>query len=165
MTLLKLTLLVSVLSFVLIFVVLRSCIFFHPEVYLYSYRSDAIHDHSSSSGHGEIIAKSRSVHVISLRGKGRVQSGENGSNYAVIKPATPIILKEHVSKMVNWQHIHTFTNLDDVILENNAEARGIYFSVKTTQKHHSIRLCILILTWMQTVLSSQVCTLARCDNL
>ena len=144
----------SALCGILTLVILSSR-FFNPKLRVYSNASENIYDEA------KVIAKSASpLPLQTLLGpSGEVEpikSGENKDlNDLNYTPVTPIIPKQHVSRTVNWSPINT---LHDIIhgQESSAAVEGIYFSVKTTQKNHSIRLSILLLTWMQTVLPSQV---------
>lgn len=132
----------SALCGILTLVVLSSC-FFDPKL--------PISSNASENFEAKVI-KSASLQPPSTLLEGRrniqpIRAGHNGGlNYT--PPVTPIILRQHMSQTVNWYSINTL--LPGQVVE------GIYFSVRTTQKNHSIRLSILLLTWMQTVFPSQV---------
>lgn len=150
-SLLKLTFLgMSTVSFVLIIFIASGSCFSYSKVRLYSNQSEAVNTNSTD----EINA--RSVPVISPnKHRGRFHFSRPRED-AVSKSTSLIIFpRQHMSKQVqtvNQRPINTVSNPDDVI----SQSEGIYFSIKTTQKYHSTRLSILILTWMQTVLSAQV---------
>lgn len=139
----------SALSCILVLLMLVSFLF-HSKLRIYSNVNENIYDEAKNV----IVPLLPSTQVQ----RGSDESRGKDSNYALMKPVTPNFLKQHVFQTVNWYPINTSY---DVIPEKKymiAEAKSIYFSVKTTQKNHSVRLPILLLTWMQTVLPSQVCS-------
>lgn len=92
----------------------------------------------------------------------RREHQKNASNHV-----TNSNLRQHVSfkilRPVNWDFSNTIYSNYGIIPDPGANvspsAGEIYFSVRTTQANHATRLPVLILTWMQTVLSNQVeCT-------
>lgn len=86
--------------------------------------------------------------------------GQKLQKNAMIKFPTASNLKQHVSykilRPVNWHLVDTINPYVNMKKKVSAGAKEIYFSVKTTRTNHATRLPVLILTWMQTVLSSQV---------
>lgn len=91
------------------------------------------------------------------------QEQQEHQRNAPIKSPTPSNPKQHVSfkilRPVNWHLMDTIDPYDGLlkVKENvSAATREIYFSVKTTQGNHATRLPVLILTWMQTVIPTQV---------
>ena len=87
----------------------------------------------------------------------------NHSKAAVKDQPVPNNPKEHVPfrilRPVNWHLVDTIEQYPitpDAQKNLNAGAKEIYFSVKTTRGNHETRLAVLILSWLQTVLSNQV---------
>lgn len=145
----------SVLSCILVLFVLDSFLS-HSKLQVNSKVKENVHDETN------VAVPFLPPTLLGQRGKSQSISSDESigknSNYALMKPVTPSFLKQHVFQTVNWYPINTS---HDHIPERKhviAEAQGIYFSVKTTQRNHSVRLPILLLTWMQTVLPSQVCS-------
>ena len=156
----------AVMLIVTVFVVI-SCYYFKANLEIArTSLPEAARDTSAANSDHHNVRSKLSLHVHSNQSGLQLQLGNRASHQrnAVNRIPTAINLKKHVSfkilKPLSWTLLaainpHRIT--PEVQRSTSPGAGETFFSVKTTRRNHATRLPILMMTWMQTVLASQVC--------